>query len=274
LEAIVPELPEVANRAAEMHASLCGRTIIKIEILQPKCLNLSSAQFRRALVGARVIAVSSRGKWIFVETTGGWLLLNLGMGGEILLVPCSKLPEKWRLCFHLDDGRCFAVNFWWFGYAHFVEQNGLPQHKMTAKLGPDALTLSADALYLDIRGRRARVKSYLLNQSNLAGIGNAYVHDILFLARLHPLRTLDTLTRADVDRLWEAIQAGLLPSLKLGGAHYELDLFGEPGGFSMDNVLIGYREGLPCPSCGREIEKIKTGTTSSFICASCQPLPS
>jgi formamidopyrimidine-DNA glycosylase len=268
----MPELPEIASRALEMRASLVGKTITSIEILQPKCLNVPEDDFRAALTGARLLDVSNRGKWIFTETTQGWLLLNMGMGGEILLVTRATLPEKYRLIFDFDDDTCLAVNFWWFGYAHYVPDGNLDKHTMSSKLGPNAIDLDAFDLQAIIQGRRERVKSFLLNQERIAGIGNAYVHDILFLARLHPLRTIDTLSEQEVERLADAIHTGLQPSLDQGGAFYEKNLYGQPGGFTADQILIGYREGKPCPQCGTIIEKIKTGSTSSFICPNCQKI--
>ena len=109
--------------------------------------------------------------------------------------------------------------------------------------------------------------------SMLAGIGNAYIHDILFLAKLHPNRALQSLTPEEVNHLFDAIHKGLEPSLLKGGAAYEKDLFGNKGGFSSEEILIGYREGTPCPVCATPILKIKTGSTSSYICPSCQPEP-
>jgi formamidopyrimidine-DNA glycosylase len=268
----MPELPEIASRAREIRASLVGKTINSIEVLQPKCLNVPEVGFRTALTGARLLDAYNRGKWIFIETTQGWLLLNLGMGGEILLVTRATLPEKYRLIFDFDDDTCLTVNFWWFGYAHYVPDGELDKHTMSAKLGPNALDLDAADLRALVQGRRERVKSFLLNQERIAGIGNAYVHDILFLARLHPLRTLDTLSKQEVEGLAGAIHTCLQPSLDNGGAFYEKNLYGQPGGFTADQILIGYREGEPCPQCGAQIEKIKTGSTSSFICPNCQQL--
>ena len=106
----------------------------------------------------------------------------------------------------------------------------------------------------------------------MAGIGNSYVHDILFLARLHPLRPAARLTPGEVNALASAIQDVLRKSIAKGGAFYEVDLHGEKGGFTLDDILIGYKEGQPCPACAAPIEKIKTGSTSSFICPRCQPL--
>lgn len=268
----MPELPEITILARQMRAELVGRTITNIEVLQPKCLNVPAEEFVEALRGARLLGVTQRGKWLFCETTRGFLLLNLGMGGEIRLVTQEALPEKRRLLFDFDDGSCLLINFWWFGYAHYVRPGELEGHAMTAKLGPNALEVTADGLRAMLRGRRGHVKSFLLDQSKIAGIGNAYIHDILFLARLHPLRTADTLTDAEVKALAEAIHRGLQPSIDRGGAFYEVDLYGQKGGFTMDDILVGYKEGKPCPSCGTPVEKIKTGSTSSFICPRCQPL--
>ena len=268
----MPELPEIASRAAEMEKELIGKKIAGIKVFQPKCLNVSKARFVRALKGAKIQEVTYHGKWIFTRTTQGWLLINMGMGGELLLVRCDALPEKRQVVFEFSDGDCLSISFWWFGHTHYAAEGKLDQHKMSAKLGPNVLDVKLAEFRKMLEGRRGSVKSFLLNQGRIAGIGNAYVHDILFLAGLHPLRTIDTLSDDEVKALWNGIQRGLKPSLKRGGAFYEKDLYGKPGRFTMKMLLVGYREGKPCPTCGRKVVKIKTGSTSSFICLKCQPL--
>ena len=106
----------------------------------------------------------------------------------------------------------------------------------------------------------------------MAGIGNAYIHDILFLAGLHPNRLVSSLSEVEIVRLYDSIQKGLLPSLEKGGAFYEVDIFGNKGGFAMEDILVGYRDGSPCPICRTTIEKIRTGSTNSYICPVCQPI--
>lgn len=266
----MPELPEITSRAREMNETLVGKRISDIEVIQPKSLNVPEGEFRSALTGAEILGVTNRGKWLFVKTSQGWLLINLGMGGEILLVTRDTLPEKHRLVFDFDDGSSLSVNFWWFGYAHYAHFGELESHKMSARLGPNALEITADELERLLDGRRGGIKSFLLDQSKIAGIGNAYIHDILFLAKLHPLRQINTLDDEDIQRLHQAIHDGLQPSANKGGAYYEINLYGEKGGFTGDDIIIGYREGQPCPVCQTDIEKIKTGSTSSFICPSCQ----
>jgi formamidopyrimidine-DNA glycosylase len=265
----MPELPEIAIFARDMQKELVGRTISAIEVLQPKCLNVPLETFQAALAGAEIRAVTARGKWLQVETTQGWLLLGLGMGGEILLTDRDHLPEKYRLIFDLADGDCLAINFWWFGYAHYTAD--LAGHKMTAQLGPNALDLTLDEFRALLRGRRGAIKTFLLDQKRIAGIGNVYVQDPLFKAGIHPLRAIDTLSDEETARLWEALRETLEESIEQGGSVWERNLYNEKGSWDNSFFLIAYKEGHPCPVCGTTVEKIKTGSTSSYICPACQP---
>ena len=266
----MPELPEIVVFARDMRKELAGRTISSVEVLQPKCLNLPVEDFQAALSGAEIRDVTPRGKWLQVETTQGWLLLGLGMGGEILLTDRDNLPEKYRLILDFDDGTSLAINFWWFGYAHYVSD--LAAHKMTADLGPNALGLTLDQFRELLRGRRGAIKPFLLNQRRIAGIGNVYVQDPLFKAGIHPLRPINTLSDDEVAALWQALQETLQESVDHGGSAWERDLYGQKGEWGERFLLVGYREEQPCPSCGTTIVKIKTGSTSGYICPTCQPL--
>ena len=265
----MPEQPEIVSRAREMQA-LVGKRIVGIEVGQPKSLNIPEEAFIESLDCAEILEVGHRGKWVVVKTSQGWLLLGLGMGGEILLTTRGTLPEKWRLVFDFADETCLVVNFWWFGYAHFV--HNLADHSMTADLGPDAWGISLDDFRELLRGRRGGIKSFLLNQKRIAGIGNVYVQDPLFQAGIHPLRGIDSLSEGEVAFLWQSIQEILQESIDLGGSQWEQTLYGERGGWDESHLVIAYQEGKHCPNCGTLIEKIKTGSTSSFICPVCQPL--
>jgi formamidopyrimidine-DNA glycosylase len=266
----MPELPEIMSRAKELKTELIGRWIKHIEILQPKCLNLPPAVFIKSLIDAQIRDVSSKGKWILIDTDRGWWLINMGMGGELLLVSRNGLPSKRRLLFDFSDNRTLAINFWWFGYCHSIESDKLDLHPMISKLGPSALEITQVEFASLLQKRHGRIKNILLDQSNIAGIGNAYIHDILFLAGVHPLRNSNSLTTKEISRLFSAIHKGLESSLNKRGAWYELDIYGKPGGFQQADILIGYRVGTPCPVCQKPIEKIQTGNTSSYICPNCQ----
>ena len=266
----MPELPEITVLARDMQQELGGVSFADVEVLQPKVLNMPVRDFRDAVVGAKVADVTSHGKWVKVETSQGWLLLNLGMGGEILLAHRDSLPEKHRLVFDLDSGSALAVNFWWFGFVHYAAV--LADHPMTAQLGPHALDLTQDQFGSIVRLSRGGIKSLLLNQRRIAGIGNVYVQDPLFRAGVHPLRQANALSDAELTALWRALRETLEGSIGLGGSHWELNLHGEKGRWGEDHFLVAYREGQGCPACGTTVVKIKTGSTSSHICPACQPL--
>jgi formamidopyrimidine-DNA glycosylase len=197
-------------------------------------------------------------------------MLGLGMGGEILLTDRDHLPDKYRLVFDLVDGACLAINFWWFGYAHYAAD--LADHKMTAQLGPNALDLTMDEFRDLLQGRRGAIKSFLLNQKRIAGIGNVYIQDPLFEAGIHPLRTINTLSDDEIAQLWKALRSKLQESIDQGGSAWELTLYGEKGRWDDKFFKVAYREGEPCPTCDTTVVKIKTGSTSSYVCPTCQPL--
>jgi formamidopyrimidine-DNA glycosylase len=265
----MPELPEIVTLARNMQRELAGRTIAGIQILQPKCLNLPEDDFVSAVQGARLLRVTSHGKWIEAELDNGWLLFNLGMGGEILITDRDHLPEKYRLLLDLDDGASLAINFWWFGNVHYVKS--LAEHKQVSSLGPGFMSLTLDDFRGLLRGRRGGIKSFLLNQKHIAGIGNVYGQDPLFKAGIHPLRPINTLTGDEIEDLYRATWEILQESIDLGGSHWEQNLYGEHGKWDSSYFLVAYREGEPCPTCGTAVEKIKTGSTSTHICPSCQP---
>jgi len=120
------------------------------------------------------------------DTTKGWLLINLGMGGELLLVKRGPLAEKHRIAFRFTDGTALTASFWWFGYVHYAAPTGLAKHQMTRVTGSQRHGGRPRRPVGMTRGRARSVKAFLLDQSNLAGIGNAYIHDILFLADCTP----------------------------------------------------------------------------------------
>lgn len=266
----MPELPEITILARQMKDELVGKTVADVAVLQPKILNVSEASFREALTGAQLVDVRHHGKWIVTETTQGWLMLSLGMGGEILLFRDDQFPEKRQLVLAFTDDTYLVVSFWWFGYAHYAEH--LEDHDMTAKLGPNALDLTVGEFRALLQGRRGGIKSFLLDQGHIAGIGNVYVQDPLFLAKVHPLRKIDSLSDAEIEALWRALRDTLQSSIDLGGSAWEMDSYGKKGRWGEEQLVIAYQEGKPCPVCGTAVIKIKTGSTSTFICPQCQAL--
>ena len=271
----MPELPEIANLARQMTKQLKGKRITGLDLTQPKCLNMPVKKFRR-IVGKTVQETSAHGKWLFSELRpDDNLLLNLGMGGDLLYHKNdTTLPKKYQLRLTFSDKTRLTTTFSWFGYIHLASEKELPKHKMTSKLGispiDDEFTVEKFASLLS--GRRGAIKSFLLDQENAAGIGNVYAQDILFKARLHPLRAINTLTESDIKALHRSTREVLNQSIRLGGLKYERDLHGRFGKYGPEHFLVAYKPDKPCPACKTTIVKIKTGSTTSYICPKCQKL--
>jgi len=269
----MPELPEISILARQMSETIVGRRIESAEVVQPKCLNIPPEQFREEVTKQEIVGIQPSGKWLDLRLSQRHLLLNLGMGGDLLYFPLGKEPaEKRRALFALDDGSGFTVSFFWFGYIHLVKD--ISEHPQVGSLGMDPLSpqFTVESLKNLLAGRRGNIKSLLTNQRMVAGIGNVYIQDILFSARLHPKRRAGSLSEEEVRALQRAITNVLHTSVKKGGLAYERDFFGNSGRFRVEDMAVGYREGKPCPLCGSAVEKIKTGSTSQYICPHCQKL--
>jgi formamidopyrimidine-DNA glycosylase len=142
---------------------------------------------------------------------------------------------------------------------------------MTSTLGLNPLDraeFTSERFGALLAGRRGAIKALLMDQSKVAGIGNVYIQDILFQAGLHPNRPISEITERERAALHRAIVTNLGEATRRGGLAFEKDLYGRGGGIK--RFLIGYREGKPCPRCRTPIRKIRTGSTSSFICPRCQ----
>lgn len=280
-DAAMPELPEATVIAGQLHDELRGATVASVEVRQPKCLNLPPDRFISVLTGASLGGARARGKWILLETDRAYrLALNLGMGGEILLRgPDDPLPAKLAVRFGLADARQIAISFWWFGYVHLAVD--LPTTVLAGNEAHPVDRLGPTPLELDLAGfravlaasPRAALKTVLLDQKRISGIGNVTVQDPLWMARLHPLRKAGSLSPAESAGLFDALCERLQAAIVRGGSRHEQDLYGNYGGWGLDDYFVGYRTGERCPRCGKAIAKVKTGATSSYICPDCQQLP-
>jgi formamidopyrimidine-DNA glycosylase len=260
-----------------MRETLQSRRIQSVTVNQPKCLNLPVPQFSGSVAGLRFKEIQQRGKWILAEMDDGWTLaFNQGMGGEVRHHTAEEVPDpnRERVVFRLDNRSQIWVHHWWFGHVHLVKPGQLGTHPQIGKLGAEPLApeFTVEKLAEMLAGRRGRIKSYLLDQKFIAGIGNVYVQDILWHARLHPLRKANTLDAADVKRLHTGIQHVLEEGIRWGGGPGEQDFWGNKGQYA-EHLQVGYRTGKPCPACGTLVEELRVGSTTSYICLTCQVPP-
>ena len=270
------ELPEITKLARQMRETLQEKTIKEVTLLQEKCANVSADEFQKRIMGTKIADVYHKGKWIITKLKNDeTILLSLGMGADILYFENEDdLPEKYQIKLLLTDGSGYTARFWWFGKFLLVSSDELLTDSNTKDIAIDPFDERFTFEYFTglLEGKKTQVKSFLMNQKNVGGIGNMYVHDILFRARLHPQKKISDMNDKEIKHLYDSIFEVLNQSREKGSFNYEMDFFGEKGGFSADEFLVGYKENQPCPVCNEHIISIKTGSTSTFICQTCQKI--
>src|SRR5919197_1304775 len=275
----MPELPEVETTARGLRERIVGLRVRDVRGVDwPRMLpNTSEAELRHALVGRCVLDVDRRGKYVLLrfedETT---VAIHRKMSGNLLLRRAGAAPEvHTHLEVELLDGTLLRfVDPRKFGRVYLFRSSGELATFVAERLGPEPLDLLDGQVLLDrLRGRRGRIKTLLLDQAFLAGIGNLYADEALWEAGIHPLRSADSLTPADVQRLAAAIQGVLRLGIERRGTSFSsyLDAEGTPGG-NQDFLHVYGRANEPCPRCGTPISRILLGQRSTHVCPSCQPL--
>jgi formamidopyrimidine-DNA glycosylase len=270
------ELPEIVQLAAQMREKLRGKTLTHTDLLQEKCANLSQAEWNGRTQGAAIVTVRYKGKWILTELDNGeTILLSLGMGADALYFPPGgSLPEKYQIKAQFDTGEGYTIRFWWFGKYLLTPTASLADEPNTKDIGLDPFDprFTFEHFAALAQGKRTAVKAFLMNQRIIGGIGNMYMHDILFQSRLHPQKKLSDLTPPQLRALYDAVQGVLNLARDKGAFGYEMDFFGKKGGYNMEDFQVGYKENVPCPACGTPIVQIRTGGTATYLCPECQKL--
>ncbi len=265
----MPELPEVQTTVDKFKRRLTGRRIRGFKASWPRQVSPSIAQVRRAVVGRKIRRLSRRGKRIILQLdNGSCLTIHLGMSGRLEWgTGPGEVPSHLRAEILLDKNfRLLFCDARKFGKIKHVAN--LEQAAENLGFEPLDQTFSADALYRTLTSRARQLKPLLLDQSVVAGLGNIYVDESLFRARLHPLMSSNRLTREQVKRLHAAIRAVLRRAIQLSGTSFD---WAYPGGRMQTRLRVYGRKGQPCPRCRRPIRRILVGQRSTHFCPVCQP---
>jgi formamidopyrimidine-DNA glycosylase len=274
----VPELPEVETIRRQLAPHLEGRTILDAELLDPRWTRpepLGAVQ--EELRGATVVHVGRYGKYLIWELSGDrYLLVHLRMTGALLFDPLVD-PIHTRVRLELDEGhRLIYVDPRRFGTGHLVHGTGARDSYLAARLGVEPFSSEFSGAHLRAlaRGRNAPIKSFVLDQRRIAGVGNIYADEALFRARIHPLRAAGSVSARQWDALAGAIEEALAAGIEAKGA--SIDDFrhvdGARGSFQ-DLFLVHRRKGEACGRCGTTIRKIVVGGRGTYLCPRCQPKP-
>ncbi len=282
----MPELPEVETVRAGIERHVVGRTVATAQVLNPRAVRRDLAGpdgFAAAMTGRTFLRAERRGKYLwFALDDSEALLAHLGMSGQLLVGdPDRSLSPHVRARFTFTDGGpdLRFTDQRTFGHVMLVplvypDDVSRVVPGPIAHIAPDPLEAAFDAKGFSARltRKKTQVKRALLDQSLISGIGNIYADEALWRARLHWARPTDTLTRAEVSRLLEAVREVLTEALKAGGTSFDalyVNVNGESGYF--DRSLNAYgREGEPCTRCAAPIRRDAFMNRSSYSCPRCQ----
>jgi len=294
----MPELPEVETVRRQLEPELVGKRIESASVLDERLTRPEPPlSLERAVAGRRVEAVNRRGKYLLIELegertlaihlrmTGNLLLRGAGDGSVTDLMETEPLagprlyepppePSHVRARFALDDGgELIFTDLRRFGQAIVLDQGDQLEDYFAARLGVEPLSdeLTPQRLLELAKDRKAPLKSFLLTQSRIAGIGNIYADEALWRARLHPLSPAGSMKREHAERLVEGIVGALTAGLDHGGASIDdyLDARGERGSMQ-DEFLVHTREGERCRRGDGEIMRMVVGGRSTYFCPACQ----
>lgn len=281
----MPELPEVETVRRGLDALTCDRPIQSVEILLPRTIaSPTPDEFSRQLQGKRIGQWQRRGKYLLAELQrlagkqqGGWLGVHLRMSGQLLWVKTTEPIHphtRIRLLFAQGQDLRF-VDQRTFGQMWWIPPTVKPAEIMTglAALGPEPLSdvFSVDYLTKALTKRQRPIKTALLDQSIIAGLGNIYADEVLFLSQVHPTTICAQLTPKQVRSLHQSIRTVLKTALQEGGTTFSnfLNVVGVNGNYGRAAWVYG-RKGQPCRHCGTPIEAMRLAGRSSHFCSTCQ----
>lgn len=272
----MPEMPEVEIIAADLRPLVRGKRIVSVDLPDPSAIRAPRAlcEFRTRMTGVKVVDLDRVGKYlVFGLDSGDELVVHLRMTGRLIFDKGGgEEMERERVALRFADGSVLRfIDLRRLGTVHLVERAS--DLEGVAAMGADPLgpRFTAGHLLDLLRGRTARIKSLLMDQRFLAGLGNIYANEALYRARIRPTRRAHTLTERDVRQLHRAIRHVLRKGVAHGGA--SVRTYRRPDGSAgrfQETFAIYNRAGAPCPTCGNSIKRIVLAGRGTYYCPRCQ----
>lgn len=270
----MPELPEVETTLRGIKAHIENQIIDNVIIRQHQLRWRIPTFLPKKLCGKKINLIERRGKYLLFKTDDGSLLLHLGMSGSLRIVTEPMPPKKHdhvdikftnQVILRFTDPRRFGAILWIKHNPH--------DHPLLNKLGPEPLTNAFSARYLWQRaqGRSTAIKSFIMDNKIVVGVGNIYATEALFSAGIHPAQPAKNLSQTHMMNLVKAIKQILRHAIKRGGTTLKdfVDSQGKPGYFTQQLKAYG-RTGLPCVNCNSPLLIMRIGQRSTVYCNHCQ----
>jgi formamidopyrimidine-DNA glycosylase len=271
----MPELPEVETIARTLEPAVRGRVVAGIDLLYRPLLRRGSRKVLEGMKGLRVLGVNRRGKMLLIECESGrTLVFHLKMTGQFLFAAPGEARDKHtRLVVRFEDGanKLIFRDVRKFGFLLCLEGQPEASCDELACLGPEPLNVGLAEFAALIARKKGRIKSLLLNQTVIAGIGNIYADEMLFDARIHPETPASSLGKKAVERLYDSMKKILTLAIAEKGSTLQdyRDAEGKAGNFQFFHKVYD-RKGEPCVACGTTIRMMRIGGRSSHFCPRCQ----
>ncbi len=269
----MPELPEVETTRRGLLPHVLGHRVSDVLLRRPDLRWPIPPEVVLLLPGHRIDSIRRRAKYLLLDTAAGSALLHLGMSGSLRVLPAATPVRAHdhvdialgnQRVLRFNDPRRFGCLLW---------QAPGDTHPLLAGLGPEPLSdeFDGDALFARSRGRSAAVKTFLMDQSVVVGVGNIYAAEALFIAGISPLRAAGSISRRRYRGLADAVKAILAHAIDRGGTTLRdfISPDGAPGYFEQELQAYG-RGGLPCARCARVLKQAMIGQRASVWCPHCQ----
>jgi formamidopyrimidine-DNA glycosylase len=275
----VPELPEVETVRRGLEHFAKGFTIASAVDFHPRLLKSSSVAPLAAVVGGRIKSINRRGKFLwFVLDRDLALVAHLGMTGQFLF-PRKDRPAPGHVRAHFQLKKSLKTRelvfndprtFGWLSVEELVD--GVPTSALHIAVDPFDSAFDREAIIAKMRSRKAAIKSVILNQEIMSGVGNIYADESLWRAKIHPETPAHELSARKIGALVDVAAQVMAEAVEVGGTSFDamyINVNGESGFFETSLAAYG-QEGEPCPRCGRQIRRIAFGNRSSHFCPKCQ----
>lgn len=272
---VMPELPEVETVRRGLESLIVGRKIVAVDVRVPKIIKTDLVAFETEIVGQTFQNIGRRGKYLLLMLNKQVIISHLRMEGKYLLFP-EQVPynKHFHVLFQLDDGSTLVYqDVRKFGTMELLYPNQIEAYFQKKKLGPEPTkeTFDLSEFTRKLKTSKKFVKPYLLDQTLVVGLGNIYVDEVLWAAKIHPERISSSLTDLEITLLHDEIIRILQLGIAKGGTTIRTyhNAFGEDGNMQQFLQVYG-KTGEPCPRCATPIEKIKVGGRGTHLCPACQ----
>ncbi|WEV45578.1 DNA-formamidopyrimidine glycosylase [Streptococcaceae bacterium ESL0687] len=272
----MPELPEVENVRRGLERLVKGKKITSVEVAYPRMVLTGAEEFEQALLGQVVESVGRRGKYLILKLSNDVVISHLRMEGKYNLyqgeVPSNK---HYHVFIGFDDGSTLVYqDVRKFGTMELMKEQALDGYFISKKIGPEPTQTDFDLadFYQSLHKSKKIIKPYLLDQTLVAGLGNIYVDEVLWLAKIFPGDPANLIPYEKIAVLRDAIIDVLEDSIASGGSSIRTykNALGDKGSYQ-DKLRVYGKVGVPCPRCGTPIEKFKLSGRGTHFCPYCQP---